>query len=108
MIATVFRGFPACIFRPAASCRIIFMPSCTSAVRRDWTALGIASREYFTKAYSRPLTESGLIARSDPKHPNSPRQKYNWVADKITRQQNVVGFICLKSKTIPVYCIKII
>ena len=32
----------------------------------------------------------------------------NWVADKITRQQNVVGFICLKSKTIPVYCIKII
>ena len=57
-------------------CRIISMSSCTSAVRRDWTTLCIASREYFTKAYSRPLTESGLIARSDPEHPNSPRQKY--------------------------------
>ena len=35
-----------------------------------------ASREYFTKAYLRPLTEAGLIARTDPDHPNSPRQKY--------------------------------
>ena len=40
------------------------------------TTLGIASREYFTKAYLRPLTESGLIVRTDPDHPNSPRQKY--------------------------------
>ena len=40
------------------------------------TTLGIASREYFTKAYLRPLTESGLVARTDPDHPNSPRQKY--------------------------------
>ena len=40
------------------------------------TTLGIASREYFTKAYLRPLTEAGLIARTDPEHPNSPRQKY--------------------------------
>ena len=40
------------------------------------TTLGIASREYFTKAYLRPLTEAGLIARTDPDHPNSPRQKY--------------------------------
>ena len=38
--------------------------------------LGIASREYFTKAYLRPLAEAGLIARSDPGHPNSPQQKY--------------------------------
>ena len=38
--------------------------------------LGIASREYFTKAYLRPLTEAGLIARTNPDHPNSPRQKY--------------------------------
>ena len=35
-----------------------------------------ASREYFTKAYLRPLTEAGLIARTDPDHPNSPCQKY--------------------------------
>jgi len=40
------------------------------------TTLGIASREYFTKAYLRPLTEAGLIMRSDPEHPNSPRQKH--------------------------------
>lgn len=40
------------------------------------TTLGTASREYFTKVYLRPLTEAGLIMRSDPEHPNSPRQKY--------------------------------
>ena len=40
------------------------------------TTLGIASREYFTKVYLRPLTEAGLIERSDPEHPNSPRQKH--------------------------------
>ena len=40
------------------------------------TTLGIASREYLTKAYLRPLVEAGLIARSDPGHPNSPQQKY--------------------------------
>ena len=40
------------------------------------TTLGIASREYFTKAYLRPLTEAGLVVRTDPDHPNSPRQKY--------------------------------
>ena len=40
------------------------------------TSLGIASREYFTKVYLRPLAESGLIVRTNPDHPNSPRQKY--------------------------------
>lgn len=40
------------------------------------TSLGIASREYFTKVYLKPLAESGLIVRTDPDHPNSPRQKY--------------------------------
>ena len=40
------------------------------------TTVGITSREYFTKAYLRPLTEAGLIVRTDPDHPNSPRQKY--------------------------------
>ena len=40
------------------------------------TTLGIASREYFTKAYLRPLVEAGLIERNDPDHPNSPQQKY--------------------------------
>ena len=36
----------------------------------------VVSREYFTKAYLRPLTEAGLVDRTDPDHPNSPRQKY--------------------------------
>ena len=36
----------------------------------------VVSREDFTKAYLRPLTEAGLVARTDPDHPNSPRQKY--------------------------------
>ena len=40
------------------------------------TTLGITSREYFTKAYLRPLTEAGLIVRMDPDHPHSPRQEY--------------------------------
>ena len=40
------------------------------------TTLGIASSEYFTKAYLRPLVEAGLIERNDPDHPNSPQQKY--------------------------------
>ena len=45
------------------------------------TTLGIASREYFTKAYLRPLMETGLIERSDPVHPNSPQQKYALTKD---------------------------
>ena len=45
------------------------------------TTLGIASREYFTKAYLRPLMEAGLIERSDPVHPNSPQQKYALTKD---------------------------
>ena len=40
------------------------------------TTLGMASREYFTKAYLRPLMEAGLIERGDPDHPHSPQQKY--------------------------------
>ena len=40
------------------------------------TTLGMSSREYFTKAYLRPLVEAGLIERNDPDHPNSPQQKY--------------------------------
>ncbi|MBQ2624231.1 MAG: hypothetical protein IJG18_03965 [Kiritimatiellae bacterium] len=45
------------------------------------TTLGVASREYFTKAYLRPLMEAGLIERSDPVHPNSPQQKYALTKD---------------------------
>ena len=53
------------------------------------TTLGIASREYFTKAYLRPLMETGLIERSDPVHPNSPQQKYVLTKDGRRRIERV-------------------
>ena len=53
------------------------------------TTLGIASREYFTKAYLRPLMETGLIERSDPVHPNSPQQKYALTKDGRRRIERV-------------------
>ena len=53
------------------------------------TTLGIASREYFTKAYLRPLMEMGLIKRSDPVHPNSPQQKYALTKDGKRRIERV-------------------
>ena len=53
------------------------------------TTLGIASREYFTKAYLRPLIETGLIERSDPVHPNSPQQKYALTKDGRRRIERV-------------------
>ena len=53
------------------------------------TTLGIASREYFTKAYLRPLMETGLIERSDPVHPNSPQQKYALTKDGKRRIERV-------------------
>ena len=53
------------------------------------TTLGITSREYFTKAYLRPLMETGLIKRSDPGHPNSPQQKYALTKDGKRRIERV-------------------
>ena len=53
------------------------------------TTLGIASREYFTKAYLRPLMETGFIERSDPVHPNSPQQKYALTKDGKRRIERV-------------------
>ena len=55
----------------------------------DERTLGIASREYFTKVYLRPLAEAGLIARSDPGHPNSPQQKYALTKDGKRRIERV-------------------
>ena len=53
------------------------------------TTPGITSREYFTKAYLRPLMETGLIKRSDPGHPNSPQQKYALTKDGKRRIERV-------------------
>ncbi len=51
--------------------------------------LGLRRREYFTKAYLRPLMETGLIERSDPGHPNSPQQKYVLTKDGRRRIERV-------------------
>ena len=42
-----------------------------------------------TKAYLRPLMETGLIERSDPVHPNSPQQKYALTKDGKRRIERV-------------------
>ncbi len=39
-------------------------------------AVGIRSRVHLIKYYLQPLLEEGLIVRTDPDHPRSPRQKY--------------------------------
>ena len=46
-------------------------------------------REHFTKAYLRPLMETGLIERSDPVHPSSPQQKYALTKDGKRRIERV-------------------
>ena len=57
---------------------VSFLTDCATGTHHyvGYTSLHFASREYFTKAYLRPLTAAGLVVRRDPDHPNSPRQKY--------------------------------
>ena len=59
-----------------------------SFVRRMWNssefmrpsalreAVGIRSRVHFSRCYMTPLVEKGLVARTDPDKPMSPRQEY--------------------------------
>ena len=39
-------------------------------------AAGIKSRIHFIRYYLAPMLERGLIARTDPDHPQSPQQQY--------------------------------
>ena len=39
-------------------------------------AVGIRSRIHFSRYYMTPLVEKGLVARTDPDNPMSPRQEY--------------------------------
>ena len=39
-------------------------------------AMGIRSRIHFSRYYMTPLMEKGLVARTDPDNPMSPRQEY--------------------------------
>ena len=48
-------------------------PMRSSEIRK---AVGISSCAYFNRNYVSPMMEKGLIARTDPEHPQSPRQRY--------------------------------
>ena len=39
-------------------------------------AVGIRGRVHFSRCYMTPLVEKGLVARTDPDKPMSPRQEY--------------------------------
>ena len=51
-------------------------PMRPSALRE---AVGIRSRVHFSRCYMTPLVEKGLVARTDPDKPMSPRQEYKLV-----------------------------
>ena len=44
--------------------------------RSSGEAVGIRSRVHFSRCYMTPLVEKGLVARTDPDKPMSPRQEY--------------------------------
>ena len=48
-------------------------PMRPSALRE---AVGIGSRIHFSRYYMTPLLEKGLVARTYPRNPASPMQKY--------------------------------
>ena len=41
-----------------------------------WAVVAIRSRIHFSRYYMTPLVEKGLVARTDPDNPMSPRQEY--------------------------------
>ena len=63
---------------PAVAERILELlaedgPMRPSALRK---AVGIRSSIHFNRYYLSPLLEKGVIARTDPDHPQSPQQRY--------------------------------
>ncbi len=44
--------------------------------RSGEAAVGIRSPIHFSRYYLRPLMEKGMIERTDPDSPKSPRQEY--------------------------------
>ena len=42
-------------------------------------AVGIKSRIRFNRYCLAPMLEKGLVVRTDPQHPNSPHQEYEWI-----------------------------
>ena len=59
--------------------RRINAPATRSRCARRWAlrkAVGIRSSIHFNRYYLSPLLERGIIARTDPDHPQSPQQRY--------------------------------
>ena len=54
-----------------------------AAIRK---AVGMKRRIHFVRYYIAPMLEKGLIVRTDPDHPRSPRQEYRlaWATVSIT------------------------
>ena len=73
------KGFSVKLERgdPAVAKRILELladgPMRPSALRK---AVGIRSSIHFNRYYLSPLLERGIIARTDPDHPQSPQQRY--------------------------------
>ena len=73
------KGFPVELERgnPAVAERVLELladgPMRPSALRK---AVGIRSSIHFNRYYLSPLLEKGIIARTDPNHPQSPQQRY--------------------------------
>jgi len=42
------------------------------------------SRVHFSRCYMTPLVEKGLVARTDPDKPMSPRQEYKLAGDAVS------------------------
>ena len=66
-----------CSFAAAVAERILELlaggPMRPSALRK---AVGICSSIHFNRYYLPPLLEKGVIAQTDPDHPQSPQQRY--------------------------------
>ena len=73
------KGFPVELERgdPAIAERILELLADgsmrPSALRK---AVGIRNSTHFNRYYLSPLLEKGVIARTDPDHPQSPQQRY--------------------------------
>ena len=65
------RGDPAVVERILAL--LADGPMKPAAIRK---AVGMKSRIHFVRYYIDPMLEKGLIVRTDPDHPRSPRQEY--------------------------------
>jgi len=53
------------------------------------TRLGLKSKKNLRERYLQPLVQNGLLAMTDPEHPNSPAQKYRTTPEGLRFLQNL-------------------